>query len=132
MAYLGNVAVRIDLLMDGKDFRRYPRPFGDLEPSPKGWQSSQDVKGTLNPTESAEMVERALGVVRDGWNAFDRLKALESKELDEFSDDALRSQGIQGKSLMNILLEESGIQDERTMRQRLKDARDAKRAKPIP
>ena len=81
---------------------------------------------TLNTTEAAEMMAHATGIVRNGWNAFDRLAELQEMKLDEFSDEALRFEGKSPGEAMNILLQESGIKDERTMRRRLAKARNAR------
>jgi hypothetical protein len=131
LEYLGTVAVRVDALMQGKDFRRMPMPFGGAEPTQGNWQQMVDAQPTLNTTEAAEMMSHATGIVRSGWNAFDRLAELQEMEFDEFSDESLRFEGKSAREAMNILLQESGVNDERAMRRRIVKARSA-RAKPTP
>lgn len=132
LLYLGTVAVRVENLTEGKDFRQIPKPFGEADPSPASWGAARNLEPTLNPAEAADIVPKALGLVRDGWNAFERLEALNAKEMDQFSNEALRFEGKSASEAMMILLQESGINDERTMRRRLAAARSARKPKPTP
>ena len=130
LLYLGTIATRIDCLTEGKDFRLLPKPFGHLEPTAEVWENSRAIPPSLDPLGAAETMAQALGFIRDGWNAFERSAALAEKELDDFSEWALRSEGKSASEAMTILLQETGINDERTMRRRLAEARAARRGKP--
>ncbi len=130
--YIGVLSCRIDILTEGKDFRGFPEPFGNGASTPENWRLAQEVKPTIEPIEAAELIGAATGIVRGGWNAFDRLNALASKELDDLAMDSLRADGKSTAEAMDILLQESGTNDDSTMRRRIREARLAREAKPTP
>lgn len=126
LVYLGTIASRIGVLADGIDFRKMPRPFGDVEPSTESWRNAAEAQPTLAPSEARDLTAQALSLSRPGWNAFERYSAVEGMEMDAFSDEALRFEGKTASEAMRINLEESGVADERTMRRRIAESRRAR------
>ena len=130
MEYLHRTAVRFGALAEGQDFHQLPKPIGEQEPSAEGWKQAIEGGAELPPEDAARLVPAALGTSREGWNAFQAAASLAGKELDEFSDFVLREDGLKPRQRMDTLLEEAGMTDERTMRRRLAEAREATRGKP--
>ncbi len=125
--YIGLTAFRMDALADGRDYRKVT---AEMPPS-RAW-TGRDADHPLTGRDAAGLVNAALNITSSGRNAFNQLWGLQSKELDDFSDEALRVEGKSPGEAMKILREEYGEIDEGSMRRRLRDARRARRTKPIP
>lgn len=125
--YIGHTAFRIDALADGRDFRKVT---AEIAPS-RAW-TGKDADHPLTGRDAAALVNAALNLTSSGRNAFNQLWGLQSKEQDDFSDEALRAEGKSATEAMEIVRKEYGEIDEGSMRRRLRDARRARRARPIP
>jgi hypothetical protein len=142
--YLGIIARRLADLAEGLDFREAPQPFGRLPRTAEALQRTHRRRRTVPPDRAREQVPAALGLVRKGWNAFERAQALREKELDELGAELFRMVGGKGEAeAVEMLLDEHGERAERqgtepaisgvrSARKRIAEARRARRPKPTP
>lgn len=125
LGYLTTVAARIATLSDGQDYRPYPMPIGDAEPSPDAFREAHEQPADMTGKRAADLVVTALGIKRQGTNAFDAAASLQAKELDTLAFDDLRNIHTSPGAAMEALLSEAGVTDERSMRKRLAEAERA-------
>ena len=90
VGYLNLVARRIADLSKGLDYRETPEPYGTLPRTQESVQRAKNRVQTLTPNKARDQVPAALGLVRNGWNAFERLSALRGQEIDELSMEGYR------------------------------------------
>ena len=113
-SYLCIVARRITDLANGLDYQEAPEPYGALPQ-------------TLAPDKARSRVPAALGLVREGWNAFERLSSRRSEEI-----DALSMEGYRWKTTVeeacNMILEDHETRAQATgVKPEVTDPRSVKR-----
>jgi hypothetical protein len=89
-SYLCVVARRITDLANGLDYQEAPEPYGALPRAQESVQRAKSRVQTLTPDKASNRVPAALGLVRKGWNAFERLSSRRSKEIDALSTEGYR------------------------------------------
>jgi len=106
-------------------------------------RETRDRPRSLTTSSAMALLPQALGIVRDGWNAFERAWALTEKEVDEQMVDLFRFVGGKGEAEAfervldehQELAEKLGgkpvVTDARSLRKRVAAARKA-RAGPKP
>jgi hypothetical protein len=97
--YLQIIATRLADLAKRLDYRETPEPYGTLPRTAASFQQADNRKPKFTPNEAKQKVPAALGLVRPGWNAFERLAALRSLEVDELTREVYRDPEIVEKTL---------------------------------
>ena len=101
-------------LRDGRDFRKQPGPGSSEEE----WQAYLE-KPTLSPDEAMKLVPAALQLTRPGWNAFAAHRSLMDTATIAHEVERLKTKGWTTAKAREHIMEQYGIQDERSFRRRL-------------
>ena len=80
--------------------------------------------------EQAPQLSKALGLSRQGWDAFAEWRKDRAREQDADLYERVKALGIPDKDAMEAATEFWGLEDERSVRRRLRRGRRAKPAKP--
>lgn len=113
MAYLYEVAVRLSGMTAGLDWRERPEKTGDFYEdvdAEVAWRRNP----TLLPQAAKERIPAALGLVRDGWNAFHE-RQREASRFGHFLRylDAV-AKGVSQADAKEACMAEMGTNDDRT------------------
>ena len=140
--YLTVTAMRLRDLSEGLDYRKTPKPFGELPPVLESVEIARRRTRTLSTLQATKLALHAFGLRRDGWNAFERAEALAQQDEDALSHELFRDIGEMGDgAAIELLLEDfstqkpspgSGrrkVEDARGLRKRIKASRGARRPK---
>jgi hypothetical protein len=138
--FLAIVSKRIGDLSEGLDYRKTPEPFGEL---PRVWESVEIARKrtrTLNAAQATKLALHAFGLKRNGWNAFERARALGERDLDALPQELYRGDMGEGVAI-EALLENHATrkasqrggrpvqEDARGLRKRIRASRDSRRSK---
>lgn len=134
MAYLSVFAGRVSALAEGRDYRLAPAPFGDAASGDAvAFEKFLDSTGTIAADDATNLSLHALGLRRDGGNAFKDYQALRRKQLDMLSFEELKHlRHMSYDKAIDQVAEEAGI-ERRRLQARLADVRKAEKdtSKPI-
>ncbi len=112
LSYLAIVSRRLHDLTEGKDYMETPTPYGKL---PSTWDSVKRAhrrKAVFSPAEARKRALHALGLKRNGWDAFERARKLDEQEEDAFIVDALCFNGLSKKAAIEAVLDLHGSRAE--------------------
>lgn len=122
LEYLHIVAVRIGALADGVDFRNAVQPWGSALSPP----SPEKLDASLESGEAANLLASALGIRRNGGNAFADYQSLEKKGLDLLS--LLHFTEVDGQTrsaALSRIADENEDRDARNVERRIADYKRA-------
>ena len=137
--YLAIVSKRLTNLSERLDYRQTPEPFGDLPHVQESLEIARRRKRTLDASKATNLALHAIGLRRDGWNAFERAMTLDEQDLDALTQEGYRTIVNMGEGeSFDALLDDhavskasqrgdKSIQDARSLRKRVKASRDARR-----
>jgi hypothetical protein len=118
-AYLHTVASRLDNLAHGQDWRKPPKePPHDADVSARGTKVTREI----GPDAAMDAIPAALGLRRQGWNAFSADAAAETRERDLLRMAQLLGIERSKAAARRAFMAETGRTDEDTVRQLQRDA----------
>ncbi|MFT8243260.1 hypothetical protein [Roseomonas sp. BN140053] len=127
--YLVAVTEKMVDLSAGIDFRVEAPPFNfDQYESEKAalgspaWHEHVAASRISQP-DAMKLVPTALGLTRDGWNAFASFEATTQKMQEFRSYEAMRARGVSASEALAVIMERAKIADERSMNRRIREGR---------
>lgn len=115
--YLEATDSNLSALLNGRDFR---------EPTTTGGYENDGGDGSrkrLTLRQATALMPAAFGLVRDGWNAFERYWSWFAKDVDRENVWHMRRDGMTAEQALEVIRERRGLSDTRAVRRRIAEAK---------
>ncbi len=122
--YLVAVTQGLISLSSGLDPRDSPEPFsGDVDLTQSAESRAFIAARRLSSSKAIKLVPTALGLQRQGWNAFDSFEATTNKMQDFRAFEAMRAAGVPQKEALHAIGREIVVTDPSRVQSRIREGR---------